>query len=661
MKKKYLILIALLAAVALLTSAFVLLSPGAGEEDPPTQGDTGDQDGESLDPENTGDKDTGDDVENADGEDADDPDGETESGEEPDPGEALKAARLLETLGIMRGVGVNEDGTTDFDLEGSLTREQTAALIARTRGYSGSGEDALFPCPFEDVSDWALGAVGYLRCAGVVSGYSDTSFGGSGLVEGRELLSMALRSSGYGGDYAYENIMSFAAGLGLTDGRLGDGTEPIDRGDTAIILKNLLTLNYKNAPRTPLTTLTVSGVTTLEELAGLGLDGYATGIREIAVQPSYTEEKYAPLLVTVEKSDLMLNSLGTATGAIVGENLIVVPLEELRGAAYLKITDKGGNEIPYTGISYDQSGGVAYLSCQVAAPELGPIAAPGELETDLAYIYSGKATTILGPRFLEVSPGYPVMDCNGYFVGVTTRNGVTTVKVPAGKPVSLYELEKALWPDEAPRFMPRGIDPTKPMVAVTYDDGPSKAYTPQLLDILEEYDSVATFFECGYMLINYSDALQRMEDMGCEIGNHSYSHANLNTLSAAGIRDEIARTNDLIRAVVGHDATVIRAPYGNANATVKSAVDKPLIQWNVDTLDWQSRDATSVTNKVFANSTLDGYIILMHSLYSSTVTASRSIIPGLIDRGYQLVTVSELAYFRGVEMENGILYYSFKP
>jgi peptidoglycan/xylan/chitin deacetylase (PgdA/CDA1 family) len=197
------------------------------------------------------------------------------------------------------------------------------------------------------------------------------------------------------------------------------------------------------------------------------------------------------------------------------------------------------------------------------------------------------------------------------------------------------------------------------MVAVTYDDGPHLTNTPALLALLEKYGVVATFFEVGSRLETMPQFLTQMEELGCEIGNHSYSHSNLTRLSSSGVYQEIEKTNALIRQEVGHDATVVRAPGGNINSTVKSAIDFPLINWSIDTQDWKYRSSSHVISVIKNAGNLDGDVILMHSLYSSTVEASETIIPWLIEQGYQLVTVSELARYRDVDLTSGSVYYSF--
>ncbi len=195
------------------------------------------------------------------------------------------------------------------------------------------------------------------------------------------------------------------------------------------------------------------------------------------------------------------------------------------------------------------------------------------------------------------------------------------------------------------------------MVALTYDDGPSK-YTSTILDILEQYNSVATFFVVGENVSNYSSSVLRAYNMGCQIGNHTYGHPNLTKLDTAGIQSQISATNTAVQNVIGVAPTIMRPPGGNYNATVKSAVGMPLILWSIDTLDWKTKNATSTINAVL-NNVKDGDIVLMHDLYEATATASRTIIPSLINSGYQLVTIEEMALLRG-GMSAGSVYNYFR-
>ncbi len=201
------------------------------------------------------------------------------------------------------------------------------------------------------------------------------------------------------------------------------------------------------------------------------------------------------------------------------------------------------------------------------------------------------------------------------------------------------------------------LDPEKPMMALTFDDGPGKR-TNELLDVLEEYDAHATFFMLGKMIPGREDAIKRMSEIGCEIGNHSYDHPNLTSLGADGVSGQIGDTNSLLKQACGQAATVMRPPYGAVNDDVASGVKLPMVLWNVDTLDWETRDTQAVIDNVLCNAD-DGDIVLMHDIYDTTIDAAVALIPQLIDKGYQLVTVSEMAQARGITLENGGLYTDF--
>ena len=203
----------------------------------------------------------------------------------------------------------------------------------------------------------------------------------------------------------------------------------------------------------------------------------------------------------------------------------------------------------------------------------------------------------------------------------------------------------------------RKIDKNKKMVALTYDDGPS-IYTPRILKTLKENNSVATFFVVGNRVPTYSDTVKKAHDMGCEIGNHTYEHKSLPNLSETEVKRQISKTNKEVKKAIGEKPVIMRPTGGATNANVKQWVGMPSIIWSIDTLDWKTRNADS-TKKAVLDHVKDGDIVLMHDLYSATASASETIIPELVKRGYQLVTVSELAECRGGMKETGA-YYSFR-
>lgn len=203
------------------------------------------------------------------------------------------------------------------------------------------------------------------------------------------------------------------------------------------------------------------------------------------------------------------------------------------------------------------------------------------------------------------------------------------------------------------------VDAGRPMVALSYDDGPS-AETAKILDLLEANGGRATFFVVGNRVSSYESSVKRAAEMGCEIGNHTWEHKYLDTVGADEIKSQLNKTNDAVEQLTGIRPALMRPTGGRINDTMKANVGMPMIYWSIDTRDWETKNAEKTINNVL-NSVKDGDIILMHDLYGSTAEASAKIIPELVKRGYQLVTVSELAEARGIDMEAGKVYFNFYP
>ncbi len=180
------------------------------------------------------------------------------------------------------------------------------------------------------------------------------------------------------------------------------------------------------------------------------------------------------------------------------------------------------------------------------------------------------------------------------------------------------------------------LDPNKPMVALTFDDGPGQ-YTDQVLSILDKYNSRATFFVQGKAVSGYADVLKRAVDMGCEIGNHTWSHVNL----TSGIGNQISATNTAVYNATGVYPKIYRPPYGSYNSYVLNSIAMPAIMWSVDTLDWKTRSVSQNIASVKKDAR-DGSIILMHDVHKPTADSVEAIVKHLLMSGYQLVTVSEL-------------------
>lgn len=204
---------------------------------------------------------------------------------------------------------------------------------------------------------------------------------------------------------------------------------------------------------------------------------------------------------------------------------------------------------------------------------------------------------------------------------------------------------------------PTSIDPEKPMVALTFDDGPGKR-TEELLEALEEYSAHATFFVLGTNAKRYPDEIKKMQDIGCEVGNHSYDHEDLSKLKKKGLLKQVETTNEMLAEITGLGVSLLRPPYGAISETMTKHLSMPMILWNIDTLDWKTKDAEKTIESVMKD-VKDGDIILLHDIHSATIDAAIELIPMLQEQGYQLVTVSEMAAAKGISLKAGMKYTDF--
>lgn len=183
-------------------------------------------------------------------------------------------------------------------------------------------------------------------------------------------------------------------------------------------------------------------------------------------------------------------------------------------------------------------------------------------------------------------------------------------------------------------------------VALTFDDGPGE-HTGRLMDILAEYDARATFYVLGRLVGEFPEVLQRMDTEGHELGNHTWEHDDLAGMSAEQVRADITRTNEAVQEVTGTEPPTIRPPYGSLNETVSGAVEQPLILWDVDTQDWQSRDSAEVADHALTHSDT-GSVVLFHDIHEQSVEAVPEVLEGLHQQGYHFVTITELFGLEGM-------------
>ena len=199
----------------------------------------------------------------------------------------------------------------------------------------------------------------------------------------------------------------------------------------------------------------------------------------------------------------------------------------------------------------------------------------------------------------------------------------------------------------------------KTRIAFTFDDGPGE-YTDELLDCLEQNNAHATFFMLGQNVGSWESEVQRMVDIGCEVGSHSWDHLNLYDLDMDAVAKEFSDTDAALEKACGQKASVARAPYGNWSDDIIATVQKPFFTWSLDSLDWSYKDVDKDYNEIMNGDLTDGSIILMHDIHEPSVKAALRLIPDLIAQGYKLVTVSEMAEAKNVTLQNAC-YVDFWP
>jgi peptidoglycan/xylan/chitin deacetylase (PgdA/CDA1 family) len=192
---------------------------------------------------------------------------------------------------------------------------------------------------------------------------------------------------------------------------------------------------------------------------------------------------------------------------------------------------------------------------------------------------------------------------------------------------------------------------TAKCVALTFDDGPDR-HTDAILDVLAAKGVQATFFVQGYRVDLFPDQMKREVAEGHEVGNHTWNHKNLTTLSPRAIRLQISKTNDAVAALTGARPALVRPPYGAVNKKVQRKVEMPLVMWSVDTRDWETKNVKKILKHV-KKDTEPGSIVLMHDTLKATGKALGRAIDILREQGYTFVTVSQLL---GPEARAGKVY-----
>lgn len=222
------------------------------------------------------------------------------------------------------------------------------------------------------------------------------------------------------------------------------------------------------------------------------------------------------------------------------------------------------------------------------------------------------------------------------------KTGVSKVTLPYDKIRPFIQddlVNPAVFKEEVP-----ALNSNKKYIALTFDDGPSAATTPQVLEVLAEKEVKSTFFLLGQNVNEYPELVQQIQKEGHEIASHSYSHPQLTALPADQVMKEVRETDKAIFNATGILPRTFRPPYGAVNSDVAKQIGKPVIQWNIDSLDWQTKNKNDIIHMVSQTSNPGG-IVLMHDIQESTAHALATVIDNLKAQGYEFVTIEEMFHF----------------
>lgn len=261
------------------------------------------------------------------------------------------------------------------------------------------------------------------------------------------------------------------------------------------------------------------------------------------------------------------------------------------------------------------------------------------------------ATTVPGPDgglAFTIPAGFRAPELAS--LGAAETSEPLTVAVPADRAAALVTplgsavLAAVGQPYAGPPAVPAGFDRLDcalvPCVALTYDDGPT-VHTPRLLDELAELRASATLYVLGQYAAGAPDTVRRAAAEGHEIGNHTWNHPSLPSLTAEQVRDQLGRTTTLLRSLSGQPVATFRPPYGEFTAEVLTAAGEPAMIWTVDTRDWAGPAESEIIARSVEGATVGG-IILLHDTQERSVSATPAIVSGLRDRGFSTATITQL-------------------
>lgn len=200
----------------------------------------------------------------------------------------------------------------------------------------------------------------------------------------------------------------------------------------------------------------------------------------------------------------------------------------------------------------------------------------------------------------------------------------------------------------------------QPLVALTFDDGPSPRTTPTLLEGLSERGVQATFFLIGSQVIGNEDLVRRMDTEGHQIGIHTYDHVQLTGLNREDFNAQVDKTRQLLKNLLGHNDFLLRPPYGLNDEAVRSMAECPIILWSIDPEDWGDQNTQREVEHILTH-VQDGSIILLHDIYPESVATALQVVDALHQQGYLFVTIDQLFSARGIVLEPGTVYWNGYP
>lgn len=222
----------------------------------------------------------------------------------------------------------------------------------------------------------------------------------------------------------------------------------------------------------------------------------------------------------------------------------------------------------------------------------------------------------------------------------TPIDGKSDVTIPYEE-IAGYINTELVAPASIQNALPKTLDPNKKYISLTFDDGPNPDTTPRLLDILKAKGVKATFFMLGQNVAKHEALVKRVADEGHEVASHSYSHPQLTSVDASRVKEEVQKTDKAIYQATGCLPTDFRPPYGAVNKDVATLIGKPIIQWSVDSQDWQSHNASAIIKRI-NDTAYNDTIVLMHDIHPDTIDAVPEVIDSLRAAGYEILPTKEL-------------------